>query len=141
EGVSMRPSARTAKRLAASCGVLLLAAVAPAGPLVQTAPYNVTFNDGYKYRISGKVETGGAGFIYTYQVQLLTRDVAAARFELGIAEDPIHAGLHDETNPQVLSGPGLLLHDLQPHVSTPGPNLHNYVFTNLPGAGSVGLAI
>src|SRR4051794_12601173 len=137
----MCPSARAAKKLAAICGVLLLAGVAPAGPLIQTAPYNVTFNDGYKYRLSGKVETGGAGFIYTYQVQLLSRDVTAARFELGIAEDPAHAGLHDETNAKVLSGPGLLLHDLQPHVSTSGSTLHNYVFTNLTGATRVGITI
>lgn len=137
----MRPSARAARRLAAICGVLLLAGVAPAGPLVQTAPFNVTFNDGYKYRISGKVETGGAGFLYTYQVQLLSKDVAASRFELGIAEDPLHAGLHDETNAKVVSGPGLLLHDLQPHVSTPGPSLHNYVFTALRGNTRVGIPI
>jgi hypothetical protein len=128
-------------RLTAICWVLLLAGVAPAGPLVQTAPYDVTFNDGYHYRITGKVETGGAGFIYTYTVQLLTRNVDASRFELGIAENPLHAGLHDETNAKVLSGPGLLLHDVQPHVSTPGPNLHNYVFTNLRGNSRVGIAI
>jgi len=141
EGVAMCPSARAAKKLAAICGVLLLAGVAPAGPLVQTAPYNVTFNDGYKYRISGKVETGGAGFIYTYKVQLLTKDVAASRFELGIAEDPLHAGLHDETNAKVVSGPGQLMYDLQPHVSTPSSTLHNYVFTALSGNTRVGISI
>ena len=137
----MSPSARAAKKLAAICGVLLLASVAPAGPLVQTSPFTVTFSDGYKYRVSGKVETGGAGFIYTYQVQLLSKDVTAARFELGIAEDPLHAGLHDETNAKVLSGPGLLMYDLQPHVSTPGSTLHNYVFTNVNGATRVGIPI
>ena len=137
----MRPSAHVASRLAAICGVLLLAGIAPAGPLVQTAPYNVTFNDGYKYRISGRVDTGGAGFIYTYQVQLLSRDVTPSRFELGIAEDPLHAGLHDETNAKVVSGPGQLLYDLQPHVSTPGSTLHNYVFTALRGTTRLGIPI
>jgi hypothetical protein len=137
----MSPSARAAKRLAALCGVVLLAGVAPAGPLIQTAPYNVTFSDGHQYRISGKVETGGAGFIYTYQVQLLSRDVTGTRFELGIAEDPLHAGLHDETNAKVVPGPGMLLYDLQPHVSTPGSTLHNYVFTNKNGSTRVGIPI
>ena len=137
----MSPSARTAKQLAAIWGVLLLAGIAPAGPLIQSGPYTFSFGNGYQYRLSGKVETGGAGFIYTYQVQLLSKDVTAARFELGIAEDPVHAGMHDETNAKVLSGPGLLLRDLQPHISTPGPNLHNYVFTNTNGATRIGITI
>src|SRR5262249_9581163 len=76
EGVAMSLSARAASRLAAICGVLMFAGVAPAGPLVQTGPYDVTFGDGSKYRISGKVETGGVGFVYTYSVRLLNTDIA-----------------------------------------------------------------
>ena len=133
--------ARAASRLAAICGVLLFAGVAPAGPLVQTGPYDVTFGDGSKYRISGKVETGGVGFVYTYSVRLLNTDIAPRLFELGIAESPTIAGLHSESSPTVLPGPGTLLHDLQPHASTPGPSLHNYVWTAVAGNTRVGIPI
>ncbi len=137
----MSLSARAASRLAAICGVLMLAGVAPAGPLVQTGPYDVTLGDGSKYRISGKVETGGVGFVYTYSVRLLNTDIAPRLFELGIAESPTLAGLHSESSATVLPGPGTLLHDLQPHASTPGPTLHNYVWTSLSGNTRVGIPI
>jgi hypothetical protein len=137
----MSLSARAASRLAAIVGVLLFAGVAPAGPLVQTGPYDLTLGDGSKYRISGKVETGGVGFVYTYSVRLLNTDIAPRLFELGIAESPTIAGLHSESSPTVLPGPGTLLHDLQPHASTPGPNLHNYVWTFLRDNHRVGIPI
>jgi len=129
----MSRTARTARAAAVACGLLLAAGVAPAGPLVQTGPYDVNLPDGSKYQVSGKVEAGGVGYVYTYTVKNLnpftfTQDlgVQIRFFELAIAQDALHAGLHDETNPSVISGPGQLLAD-----GSPAPSAHNYLWSFL----------
>jgi len=139
----MSPTVRTARSLAGACGLLLLAAgTAPAAPLIQTVPYTINLPDGSHYSVSGKVETGGVGYIYTYSVKslnaLFNRDgIPTVRFfELGIAQDPSHF-LHDETNKSVTSGPGILLANVGPHVSS----LHNYVWTFRRGDTRVGIPI
>jgi hypothetical protein len=92
------------------------------------------------------VEQGGLGYIYTYTVENVSDAAAPVRmFELGIAEDFAHAGLHDEGNPVLSPGPGKLLRDRKLHVGTDrNGKFHNYVWTDtVPkfGYGSVGFRV
>jgi PEP-CTERM motif len=127
----MSQTARGTRKMACALALLVLTASAvQAAPLIDTGPYSVNLVGAGRYVVSARVETGGAGYIYTYTVAREANYTGVARhIELGIAEDPGHAGLHDVTNATVISGPGSLMYDLKPHLSETGPDRHNYVWT------------
>jgi hypothetical protein len=135
------------RNLFAACAAVLLAGIAQAGPVIfETGPYDINATKSVTYRVSGKVELGGVGYIYTYSVENISAENAPVRmFELGIAEDFTHVGLHDEINPLVVSGPGKMLRDRKLHVGTDkNGKHHNYVWTDTipkPGYGSVGFRV
>ena len=85
------------RNLFAACAAVLLAGVAQAGPVIfETGPYDIHATKSVTYRVSGKVELGGVGYIYTYSVENISAENAPVRmFELGIANAP-------HVKPQVL---------------------------------------
>jgi hypothetical protein len=117
-----------------------LTAAARGGPVLSTPTYNVSMPGSGNYEISGDVYFNAPGYTYTYTITSLNND--ARTFELGLASDPYYWGNYTETNPQVSSGPGTLLHDLVPHTTImPWLGRHNYVFTNVQGENRIGIAI
>lgn len=117
---------------------LFFTSTALAGPLLSTGTYTVDLPNGGTYEVSSEVSHGSGGYTYSYSVKNLTG--RQRYFEFGVAESLDVLGLHTETNPQVVAGPGVLLRDKTPffsYVATP----HNYVFTDLLAHHRIGILV